>query len=70
MPSGAAVDERIAALEEYLVRPTAADALTDAERWLAAGDTAFARAALAVAKSIRARERLELADLDGDDDDA
>jgi hypothetical protein len=64
-------DNRIARLEGLLDVPTAEDALSEAETWVAQGEIRFARLALIRAKSIRARTMLnpEIAD-EGLEDDA
>ena len=64
-------EDRIARLEALLDIPTAEGALQEAEKWLAQGETRFARLALIRAKSIQARRMLqtEIAD-EGFDDDA
>jgi hypothetical protein len=59
-------NNRIARLEGLLDTPTAEDALREAEKWIAQGETRFARLALIQAKSIQARTMLntEIADED------
>jgi len=49
---------RLARLERLLDTSTAEDALREAEKWIAEGETRFARLALIQAKSIEARTRL------------
>ena len=57
-------EDRTARLEGLLDIPTAERALQEAEKWLAQGETRFARLALIRAKSIQARTMLhtEIAD--------
>jgi len=52
------VEDRLARLEGLLDIPTAEGALREAEKWLAQGETRFARLALIRAKSIQARALL------------
>jgi Tfp pilus assembly protein PilX len=58
------LNNRIARLEGLLDTSTAEDALREAEKWIAQGETRFARLALIQAKSIQARTMLntEIAD--------
>jgi hypothetical protein len=51
-------DNRIARLERLLDTTTAEDALQEAEKWTAEGETRIARLALIQAKSIQARTML------------
>jgi len=48
--TGDEFEDRVALLEEHLVRPSAADALARAEQHLANGDLVFAGLALETAK--------------------
>lgn len=63
-PTADEFEGRIARLEGLLDIPTAEGALREAEKWVAQGETRFARLALIRAKSIQARTMLhgEIAD--------